>query len=226
MFGLLPGSAVAAVADRRLQPVPDDWSFTRAAAVPPPRSSPPGSPSTTSPGSGKGPGAAVVHAAAGGVGMAAVQVARLLGGGISRRPQHGCCRGWVWARRMWRLGTGFADRFPRMDVVLNSLAGEFVDACFGCSVPAGGSWNSGKTDLRDPAGITYRAVDLADASDPTTFRNAHRPPGPARGRRPRPPPGAARRAHGPRPRAFRFMAGPAHPASSYSPPPRTATAPS
>ncbi|MGV9762030.1 SDR family NAD(P)-dependent oxidoreductase, partial [Streptomyces tricolor] len=59
--------------------------------------------------------------------------------------------------------TGFADRFPRMDVVLNSLAGEFVDASLRLLGPGGRFVELGKTDLRDPAGITYRAVDLADA---------------------------------------------------------------
>ncbi|MEK8104559.1 SDR family NAD(P)-dependent oxidoreductase [Micromonospora sp. M12] len=67
----------------------------------------------------------------------------------------------------------FADAFRQatggqgVDVVLNSLAGDFVDASLGL-LPRGGRFlEMGKTDLRDPAtmpaGVTYRAFDLNEA---------------------------------------------------------------
>ena len=57
-----------------------------------------------------------------------------------------------------------------MDVVLDSLAGEFVDASLGL-LPGGGRFlEMGKADIRDPgevaesyAGVAYRAFDLMDA---------------------------------------------------------------
>ena len=54
-----------------------------------------------------------------------------------------------------------------MDVVLNSLAGEFVDASLGLLPPGGRFVEMGKTDIRDaatlPLGVTYRAFDLMEA---------------------------------------------------------------
>ncbi|KJS57661.1 zinc-binding dehydrogenase, partial [Streptomyces rubellomurinus] len=68
---------------------------------------------------------------------------------------------------------GFRDAFREatggagVDVVLNSLAGEFVDASLEL-LPRGGRFlEMGKTDLRDPeavarqhAGVRYRSYDL------------------------------------------------------------------
>ena len=57
-----------------------------------------------------------------------------------------------------------------MDVVLNSLAGEFVDASLRLLVGGGRFIEMGKTDLRDPElvaaqhqGVHYRAFDLIEA---------------------------------------------------------------
>ncbi len=51
--------------------------------------------------------------------------------------------------------------------MLNSLAGEFVDASLGLLAPGGRFAEMGKTDVRDaatlPEGIAYRAFDLVDA---------------------------------------------------------------
>jgi mycoketide-CoA synthase len=64
---------------------------------------------------------------------------------------------------------GFADAFPAMDLVLDSLAGEFVDASLGLVRPGGRFLEMGKTDIRDPAavaaafpGVLYQAYDLLD----------------------------------------------------------------
>src|ERR1700731_3707009 len=57
-----------------------------------------------------------------------------------------------------------------MDVVLNSLAGEFTDASLRLLVSGGHFIEMGKTDLRDPQliaahypGVGYRAFDLMEA---------------------------------------------------------------
>ncbi|MDX3234015.1 SDR family NAD(P)-dependent oxidoreductase, partial [Streptomyces sp. ME19-01-6] len=70
----------------------------------------------------------------------------------------------------------FADRFRAagegrgVDVVLNSLAREFVDASFGLLAPGGRFLEMGKTDIRDAGevgavwpGVSYRAFDLGEA---------------------------------------------------------------
>ncbi|MGQ5640641.1 MULTISPECIES: SDR family NAD(P)-dependent oxidoreductase, partial [unclassified Streptomyces] len=120
----------------------------------------------------------LVHAAAGGVGMAAVQLAHHLGaevyGTASRAKWPALHRlGLPAARiassrdtgfeRQWLDATGAAG----VDVVLNSLAGEFTDASLRL-LPRGGRFlEMGKTDIRDPRGVAaahpgvvYSAFDL------------------------------------------------------------------
>ncbi|WP_141772635.1 SDR family NAD(P)-dependent oxidoreductase, partial [Mycobacterium malmoense] len=71
---------------------------------------------------------------------------------------------------------GFAEKFlaatggAGVDVVLNSLAGEFIDASLRLLVGGGCFVEMGKTDLRDPQaiaqqfpGVRYRAFDLMEA---------------------------------------------------------------
>ncbi len=118
----------------------------------------------------------LVHAAAGGVGMAAVAIARYLGAEVfatASPAKHGVLAG---------LGldevhiassrdAGFEQRFAGgVDVVLNSLAGELTDA--GLRLLSGGGvfLEMGKTDLRDPAqvardypGVAYRAFNPGEA---------------------------------------------------------------
>ena len=70
----------------------------------------------------------------------------------------------------------FEDKFRAvtcgrgMDVVLDSLAGEFVDASLRLVAPGGIFLEMGKTDIRDPGvvareypGVRYRAFDLFEA---------------------------------------------------------------
>ncbi|MEV6173470.1 SDR family NAD(P)-dependent oxidoreductase [Streptomyces sp. NPDC051954] len=120
----------------------------------------------------------LVHAAAGGVGMAAVQLARHLGAEV-----YGTASRAKWPA-LHRLGltadriassrdTGFEQLWldetagAGVDVVLNSLAGEFTDASLRL-LPRGGRFlEMGKTDIRDPEevaaahpGVVYRAFDL------------------------------------------------------------------
>ncbi len=122
-----------------------------------------------------------VHAAAGGVGMAAVQLARHLGAEVyatAGEPKWPVVRGMgVPAERVASSRTvEFADRFLEVtggrgvDVVLNCLAREFVDASLRL-LPRGGRFvEMGKTDIRQVGevatacpGVRYRAFDLAEA---------------------------------------------------------------
>ncbi|MEU6770351.1 type I polyketide synthase [Streptomyces sp. NPDC046759] len=188
--GLAPGDRVmgifsgafgrVAVADHRLlMPVPDGWSHIEAASV---------------------PGAfltayyalfhvanlekgqrILIHAAAGGVGMAAVQLAQHVGAEI-----YGTASPAKWptlralglddAHLASSRDVRFADTFlgssggRGVDVVLNSLAHQFVDASLKL-LPGGGSFvEMGKTDIRDPdrvaadhPGVDYQAFDLYEA---------------------------------------------------------------
>ncbi|WP_308216400.1 SDR family NAD(P)-dependent oxidoreductase, partial [Prauserella aidingensis] len=166
VFGLVPEAfGPTAIADARmLAEVPDDWSFEDAAAVPlvfltayyalrdlaDLREGE----------------SVLIHSAAGGVGMAAVQLARHWGAEV-----YGTASPSKWDA-VRELGVdhldssrdlGFADRFGPVDVVLNSLAGEFIDASLGLLADGGRFLEMGKTDLRDPDGVHYRSFDLIEA---------------------------------------------------------------
>ncbi len=126
----------------------------------------------------------LVHAAAGGVGMAAVQLARHLGLEVFATASRGK---WDTLRAMGfdddHIGDSrtleFEDKFRSatggagMDVVLDSLAGEFVDASLRLVAPGGVFLEMGKTDIRDPGvvareypGVRYRAFDLFEPGRP------------------------------------------------------------
>ncbi|MYQ65094.1 MULTISPECIES: type I polyketide synthase [Streptomyces] len=113
----------------------------------------------------------LIHAGAGGVGMAAIQLARHLGAEVYATASEGK---WDALRSMGldddhiasSRDLGFADKFPAMDVVLNALAGEFVDASLRITAPGGRFLEMGKTDIRDPRStgdVRYRAFDLGEA---------------------------------------------------------------
>jgi acyl transferase domain-containing protein/NADPH:quinone reductase-like Zn-dependent oxidoreductase/NADP-dependent 3-hydroxy acid dehydrogenase YdfG/acyl carrier protein len=123
----------------------------------------------------------LIHAGAGGVGTAAVQLARHLGAEVyatASRPKWDALRAaGLDATHIADSRTlGFRDTFLAatdghgMDVVLNCLAGEFIDASLEL-LPHGGRFvEMGKTDLRDPKtvaaafpGVGYRPFDLAEA---------------------------------------------------------------
>ncbi|MER5547115.1 SDR family NAD(P)-dependent oxidoreductase [Streptomyces sp. NPDC002589] len=169
-----------AVCDHRfLTPMPDGWSYEQAATVP-----------ITHLTAYYGlvdladvqPGEAVlVHAAAGGVGLAAVQLARHLGAEVYGTASTGK---WPTLHAYGLEDTHiansrtleFEERFLAassgcgMDVVLDCLAGEFVDAGLRL-LPRGGRFlEMGKTDKRDPEqvaashpGVAYQAYDLMEA---------------------------------------------------------------
>ncbi|WP_324610754.1 MDR/SDR family oxidoreductase, partial [Streptomyces acidiscabies] len=185
--GLVPGDRVmgvladafapVVVADHRtLVPVPEGWSFTDAAAVPVVFA-------TAWYGlvdvAGARPGERVlIHSAAGGVGMAAVGIARHLGLEVfatADPAKHdalvamGVAPDHIASSR----SAEFADRFAVMDVVLNSLTGELVDASLRLLRDGGRFVELGKTDIRDDdtvaaeyPGVRYEAFDLLPAAGP------------------------------------------------------------
>jgi len=163
-----------AVADRRmLAPLPEGWSFPQAAAVPVVYL-------TAYYGlvdlAGLRAGESVlVHAATGGVGMAAVQLARHLGAeiyGTTSPAKRGVLRemGLDDAHSASSRSLDYEEQFRAVDVVLNSLAREHVDASLRLTRPGGRFLEMGKTDVRRAAdvaaahdGVTYRAYDLLEA---------------------------------------------------------------
>nr|BFE59146.1 hypothetical protein GCM10020063_036720 [Dactylosporangium thailandense] len=184
VLGVFDGSfATLAVTERGLLvPVPPGWDWARAAATPVVFL-------TAAYGlfdlAALRPGEAVlVHAGAGGVGMAAIGLARARGAEVyaTASPDK-----WPVLRELGldedHIASSrtleFEDRFLAatggrgVDVVLNSLAGDFVDASLRL-LPRGGRFvEMGKTDRRDPGevaarhpGVDYRAFETADAGVP------------------------------------------------------------
>ncbi|QWF78545.1 type I polyketide synthase [Amycolatopsis sp. CA-230715] len=182
VFGVFHhGFAPVAVADRRIiAPIPEGWSFEQAATTPIVFL-------TAYYGltrlAGLRAGETVlVHAGAGGVGMAAIALARHLGAEVFATASPGK---WDVLRSLgvddehlassrdldfeakFRAATG--DR--GIDVVLDSLAGEFVDASLRLTAPGGRFVEMGKTDVRDPARVaaehevSYQAFELFQAGE-------------------------------------------------------------
>ncbi|WP_244167194.1 type I polyketide synthase, partial [Streptomyces mutomycini] len=181
VMGLFSGAfGPVAVTDRRtLARIPDGWSFTEAASAPVVFMTAyyalvdlgrlqPGE-------------SVLVHAAAGGVGMAAVQLAQHLGAEVFATASSGK---WDVVRSLGVDDSHIASSrtldFERqfldvtegrgVDVVLDSLAREFVDASLRL-LPGGGRFmEMGKTDIRDAEviaetfpGVAYQAFDLIEA---------------------------------------------------------------
>ncbi|WP_414636747.1 SDR family NAD(P)-dependent oxidoreductase [Actinophytocola sp.] len=182
VMGLFPGAfGPYAIADHRMVvPVPPGWTFATAASVPVAFL-------TAWYGlvdiAALQPGERVlVHAGAGGVGMAAIQLARHLGAEVFATASPAK---WDTLRALGldddhiasSRTTDFEHEFRAaggFDVVLNSLAGEFVDASLRVLSPGGRFVELGKTDLRDPgAGIAYRAFDLVEAGPQRTGELLH-----------------------------------------------------
>lgn len=116
----------------------------------------------------------LIHSAAGGVGMAAIQLAQLFGAEVyatASPPKWDAIRNLGVAYVASSRTRDFAAEIRQaggVDVVINTLAGEFVDASLAVLRPGGRFVELGKTDLRDPAavrsafpGIRYEAFDLA-----------------------------------------------------------------
>ncbi|WP_141716333.1 MDR/SDR family oxidoreductase, partial [Streptomyces sp. OspMP-M43] len=184
VMGLLPQAmAPVAVADARtLVRVPDGWTLRQAASVPVAFLT---AELGLVEGAGLGPGDRVlVHTATGGLGLAALQLARRAGAEVfatASPGKHALLRrlGLDDAHIASSRDLGFRERFldttggAGLDVVMNTLSGEFTDASLDL-LPRGGRFvEMGKTDIRDPGtvaadhpGVDYLYFDLlAEAPD-------------------------------------------------------------
>ncbi|MGY0063229.1 SDR family NAD(P)-dependent oxidoreductase [Streptomyces sp. LZ34] len=172
VMGLFEGAfGPIAVADARaVVPVPPGWSDQQAAAVPIAfLTAWYGLVDLAELTAGE---SVLIHAATGGVGTAAVQIARHLGAEVyatagPAKHQVLEAMGIDEAHRASSRDLDFEDAFPGVDVVLNSLAGEFTDASLRLLGEGGRFLEMGKTDIRAPeqiaethAGVRYRAYDL------------------------------------------------------------------
>ncbi|PHQ51840.1 hypothetical protein BLA24_12240 [Streptomyces cinnamoneus] len=168
------------VADRRrVAPVPEGWSFEQAASAPIVfLTALFGLRDLAGLRSGE---KVLVHAGAGGVGMAAIQLARHFGAEVFATASEGK---WDVLRSLGldddhiasSRDLEFEEKFlavtggEGVDVVLNALAGEFIDASLRL-LPRGGRFlEMGKTDIRVPdvmaadfPDVEYRPFDLAEA---------------------------------------------------------------
>jgi acyl transferase domain-containing protein/D-arabinose 1-dehydrogenase-like Zn-dependent alcohol dehydrogenase len=173
------GFGPLAVADaRRVAPIPDGWSFARAASAPIAFLT--AWHALVDLAELRAGESVLIHAAAGGVGMAAVQIARRLGAEVfatASPAKHGTLR--ALGIDESRIASSRDDRFRErflaategrgVDVVLDSLAGELVDASLEL-LPRGGRFvELGKADVRDSEqvatahpGVSYRAFDLVE----------------------------------------------------------------
>lgn len=174
--GLFPGGAAGPVAvtdERLLIEAPDGWDDAQAATIPVVFL-------TARYGLDRlGHLAAgdrlLIHAATGGVGTAAIQLARHAGAEVFATASPAK---WPTLRALGlnddHIGTSretsFEQKFGSVDVVLNALAGEFTDASLRMLGPQGRMLEMGKTDVRDPEqlalhhpGVEYHAYDLLQA---------------------------------------------------------------
>ncbi|MBB5923688.1 polyketide synthase 12, partial [Actinoalloteichus hoggarensis] len=166
------GFGPTTLADHRLcARIPDSWTFAEAASVPLVFLT--AYYALVDLGRVRPGETVLIHAAAGGVGMAATQLARHLGAevfGTASAAKHDTLRalGFTEDHLASSRDLRFEDRFRAVtdgrgvDVVLNSLAGEYVDASQRLLVPGGRFLELGKTDVREPS-AGYRAFDLIEA---------------------------------------------------------------
>ncbi|WP_181699722.1 type I polyketide synthase [Nocardia sp. GTS18] len=180
VMGIFTGIGTTAVADRRtVVPMPTGWSFQQAAAAPIVFAT--AYYSLVDLAEARAGESLLIHAATGGVGMAAVQLARHLGLDLYVTASPGKwnalrSNGFTDDRIASTRTTEFKDKFLEatggrgVDVVLDSLAGDKVDASLDL-LPRGGRFiEMGLTDLRDAdeialthPGVRYRNFLLMDA---------------------------------------------------------------
>lgn len=161
VMGIFPGAFGPVTVARRafVAPIPHGWDYASAAAVPAVYLTA----HLALEEAGLGPGETVlIHSAAGGVGQAAMHLARDLGARVltTASPDK-----WEVLREQGveeeRIAHSrrldFEERFravsPPVDVVLNSLTGEAIDASLRLMAPTGRFVELGRNELRDPARV-------------------------------------------------------------------------
>ncbi|MBL1120619.1 SDR family NAD(P)-dependent oxidoreductase, partial [Streptomyces sp. 110] len=166
VMGLMAGFGPLAVTDARLvTPIPDGWSDVEAAG--------------TTIGyltayhalferaqlrSGE---RVLIHAASGGVGMAAVHLALAAGAEVfaTASPAKQAAVAALGVTRIASSRTAdFAEEFGQVDVVLNSLTGELLDASLGMLAEGGRFVEMGKTDIRDSRQDAFDLAEVAYAN--------------------------------------------------------------
>ncbi|MFH8371758.1 SDR family NAD(P)-dependent oxidoreductase [Streptomyces sp. NPDC018031] len=192
--GLRPGDRVLgvftgalgplAVTDAKLvAPLPGDWSFAAGASVPIAYlTACHGLRDLARLRAGE---SVLIHSGAGGVGIAAIQLARHLGAEVFATASTGK---WETLRALGlddaHIASSRTVEFERhflaatggrgVDVVLNSLTGEFLDASLRLLAPGGRFIEIGKADIRDAEDtaarhrhpISYQAFDLVESAGP------------------------------------------------------------
>jgi polyketide synthase 1/15 len=180
VMGLIDGAGQLAVVDRQLLvKKPQGWSFAEAASVPVAFMT--ALYGLTDLAGLRAGEVVLIHAATGGVGMAAVQLARHRGAEVFVTASRGK---WDTLRAMGFDADHIADSrtldFEEkilaatagrgVDVVLNSLANQFIDASLRLLIRGGRFIEMGKTDIRDAQviaaeypGVRYQAFDLIEA---------------------------------------------------------------
>ena len=113
----------------------------------------------------------LIHAGAGGVGMAAIQVARAAGAVVyataGSEEKRAFLRSMGVPHVMDSRTLDFADEIRELtagrgvDIVLNSLVGPFVDAGIGVLAPGGRFLEMGVADLRDAAAVARLRSDIS-----------------------------------------------------------------
>ncbi len=182
VMGLFPNNAFAPTAitdEHRVLAIPAGWSFHAAASVPVAFLT---AYLALVEIGGLGAGQNVlIHAGAGGVGQAAIQIAGHLGAEVfatAHPTKHGVLEkiGVHHRRIASSRSLDYVEAFRRqtggrgVDVVLNCLTGDYIDASLDLLGPGGRFVEIGKTDIRVPAdisaahpGVTYHPCDLGDA---------------------------------------------------------------
>ena len=162
VMGMFAGFGPLAVADARLLvPVPDGWSDAEAAGVPIAYLT--AYHALFDLGRVRPGDRVLVHAAAGGVGMAAVRLALAAGAEVfaTASPAKQAAVAGLGVTRIASSRTAdFAAEFGRVDVVLNSLTGELLDASLGMVAEGGRFVELGKTDIRDARQVPFDLGDL------------------------------------------------------------------
>ncbi|WP_304453838.1 SDR family NAD(P)-dependent oxidoreductase [Nocardiopsis sp. YSL2] len=177
VMGIFPGAFApcAVVRRERVVRAPEGWDDASAAAVP--------AAYLTAylalvEEAGLRPGERVlIHSAAGGVGQAAVHIAQHLGARVlaTASPEKwdvlrsmGVAREHLAHSRRLDFEEDLRAGSPPVDVVLNSLTGEAIDASLRLMAPDGRFVELGRNDVRDPArvaadhgGVEYRTFDLS-----------------------------------------------------------------
>ncbi|WP_344318161.1 SDR family NAD(P)-dependent oxidoreductase, partial [Streptomyces javensis] len=181
VMGLFNGTGSLVVTDvRMITRIPMGWSYTQAATTP-------SAFLTAYYGLADLAGLRageklLLHAATGGVGLAAVQLARHWQAEVFATAgpakwhalrERGFDDRHIASSRTLDFEESFRAAAGSVDVVLNSLAGDFMDASLRLLAPGGRFIDMGRTDVRDPEevgarypGVVYRAFDLVGGAGP------------------------------------------------------------